>query len=551
MGDSAQPNHRAWTYGELRWEQRRRLYRGGDDVESQLRGFVAWCRDHVLIAHPQGKRPFVLREPQIETARAYLADEQVLILKARQIGFTTLTMNFCLWRALFWPDYSIIVLSRREEDAKAALAMAKLAYDQLPIALKGQLPKRLDNNASKMTFANGSVIESHPAANNPARGRTASLMILDEWAFMPNPDDAWASVSPAADIGGRIIALSTANGWGNTYHSMWVGAEAGDNRFRSVFFPWWAVPERLVGHEAGTPFTEAPWYKSQQANMLPWQLAQEYPSDPEEAFIRSGNPVFDIDLLRGMSTEDPLRAVLAGQTWRTRELRVDEDGPLSVWESPKPGAAYVVGVDVAMGLEHGDYSSAHVIDVKSGVVVAHWHGHLDPDLFGLEMAALAWHYNVALLGVEVNNHGLTTVKWAQREGYPNLYFRRRLGSRREAVSEELGWLTTRSTKPYIIDSLAQALRTDLVLLDSATRQELLTYIRKADGSTEGSPHDDRVMSLAIANELRRHVHDVKVESRITVPVGSFAWELEQMRREEREQSMAGRALGAYGVRQRR
>lgn len=532
--------------GELLWERQRRLYAGQvGDVGSQLAGFALWCQDNVQIAHPGGKRPFELREPQLETARAYLEDSKVLILKARQIGFTTLTLNFCLWKALFHDDFSVIILSKKEDDAKAALAMARLAYDQLPSDVKARVPKRLDNSASKMTFANGSWIESHPAANNPARGRTASLMILDEWAFMPNPDDAWASVSPVADIGGRIIALSTANGWGNTFHSMWVKAETGDNSFRSVFYPWWAVPER----DPKGLREKSDWYESQKRDMLPWQLAQEYPSSPEEAFIKSGNPVFDIDMLRGMPTEDPLVGDLVGPDARSRDFRPDQNGPLRIYEEPHRGMQYVVGADIAQGLEHGDFSSVHVIRVDTGAVVAHWHGHMDPDLFGHELMALGYWYNVALLGIEINNHGLTTAKTAQRLGYPSLYFRRRLGSRRETLSEELGWMTTRSSKPYIIDGLNAALRSDLVLQDQPTIQELMQYVRKADGTTEGSPHDDRVISLAIAQEMRRHAREVAEKIVRTAPVGSFKWEMDRMDALERERDAMRGVLGHHQVRE--
>lgn len=530
------------TAADLLWERRRRRYRGvSGDVESQAQGFEAWCADQVLIAHPNGKRPFLMYEPQKETVRTYLGAGQTLVLKARQIGFTTLTLNFCLWSALFRDDFSVIILSRREQDAVAALGMAKLAYDQLTVDVKSRLPRRLDNNNSRMTFDNGSVIESHPAANNPARGRTASLMILDEWAFMPNPDEAWASVSPAADIGGKIIALSTANGWGNTFHRMWVSGEAGDNNFNTVFFPWNAVPGR-----------DEAWYAQQKRDMLPWQLAQEYPSNPEEAFIKSGNPVFDTDLVRGFTIEDPLVGHLVGDDKRHLEFMPTETGQLYMYESPQPRVDYVIGVDVAAGLEHGDYSSAHVLNVKTGAIAAHWHGHLDPDLWGQTVGEMGWYYNSALVGVEVNNHGLTTAKSLQRYGYGNIYFRRRLGSRRETLSEELGWLTTKTTKPWIIDGLNAALRQgDLYVCDAGTRQELLTYVRKADGGTEGSPHDDRVISLAIANEMRRHVWEVKETTPIHIPKGSFAWEMEQMRKDERAQNISKTVLGRHNVRKRR
>lgn len=517
------------SVAELLAERSRRKYRGGAgswdqlSVEDQLQGFIAFCNDMVKIAHPRGKRPLVLRDPQIETAKAYIADDQVLILKARQIGFTTLTMVFCVWRMLFFEDFSIIVLSRKDDDAKANLAMAALAIRELPLEFQKFLPQRTDSGASRITMSNGSWMESHPAGGgNPARGRTVSLMILDEWAFMPDPDDAWAAVKPVTDIGGRIVALSTANGWGNTFHKMWVSAVAGDNNFQPIFFPWWAVPER-----------DEAWYEQQRRDMQPWQLAQEFPSTPEEAFIKSGNPVFDLDYLKGIVTEDPILGQLVGETPSSRHLIQNEHGFLRIYAMPAVGSSYAIGADVAQGLEHGDYSCAQVIDIKTGLVAAVWHGHIDPDLFGDELAALGWFYNVALVGVEFNNHGMTTNKALLRGGYPNIYYRKRLGNRREVVSEELGFMTTRSTKPFIIDGLGAAMRNgELLCLDEPTRQELMTYVRKPDGSTEGSPHDDRVMALAIAQEMRRHAHEVAAKIvKVGPPADSPQWWLDKFNAE--------------------
>jgi hypothetical protein len=129
-----------------------------------------------------------------------------------------------------------------------------------------------------------------PSASDPARGESATLVVVDEWAFLPNPEEAWASIEPVADVGGRIIGLSTANGSGNFFHQLWVGSQTGSNKFESMFFPWSATEDR--GDD---------WYVDKQASMLPWQLAQEYPSSPEEAFVKSGNPVFDLDILEEMA----------------------------------------------------------------------------------------------------------------------------------------------------------------------------------------------------------------------------------------------------------
>jgi ADP-glucose pyrophosphorylase len=129
-------------------------------------------------------------------------------------------------------------------------------------------------------------------------------VVVDEWAFLPNPSEAWASIEPVADAGGKIIGLSTANGSGNFFHHLWVGASTGNNLFNPMFFPWGASEDR-----------DESWYESKRQSMLPWQLAQEYPSSAEEAFIKSGNPVFDLDVLQSMEIH-----IEAGQEGYLHEL---------------------------------------------------------------------------------------------------------------------------------------------------------------------------------------------------------------------------------------
>jgi len=55
--------------------------------------------------------------------------------------------------------------------------------------------------------------------------------------------------------------------------------------------------------------------------MLPWQLAQEYPTTPEEAFIKSGNPVFDLDVLEAMNSM--VEEGQAGYLWEPHKKFVE------------------------------------------------------------------------------------------------------------------------------------------------------------------------------------------------------------------------------------
>jgi hypothetical protein len=180
---------------------------------------------------------------------------------------------------------------------------------------------------------------------------------------------------------------------------------------------------------------------------------------------------------------------------------------LRVWDDPKPGARYVIGADVAEGLEHGDYSCADVLDAVTGYQVAQWHGHISPDLFGDVLFHLARRYNNALLGVERNNHGLTTITRIKDRSYTNLYAQEDVERTFDGhQTSKAGWLTTQKSKFKIIDQIAGELRDgDCGIACEDTVKEMSTYIINANGSYGATPgyYDDRVMSRAIAGEMLR------------------------------------------------
>ena len=178
---------------------------------------------------------------------------------------------------------------------------------------------------------------------------------------------------------------------------------------------------------------------------------------------------------------------------------------LTVWHNPVGGHTYTAGVDTAEGLVHGDYSCIQMLDVRTGEQVACWHGHIPPDELAHEVYRMALWYNDALTCVESNNHGLTTIVQLRHLGHPNLFRKRTLNRATTKVSMEFGWKTTRTSKPLMIDDLDMALRNDeLTLRDRHTIAELRTYVRNERGSMSGSPYDDRVMALALANEMSQY-----------------------------------------------
>lgn len=494
-------------------EWRRCKGREDDGVEGKLEGFVYFCENYWYIKHPErGRIRFEMREAQLETVRLWMENRYSIVLKARQIGFSTLAAAYAFWLVYFWSDRFVVMLSRTEREAIKLLSKAKYGFKALPAWMKQRGPTVTSDNQTKMTFDNESAIESLPSGNDPARGESVYLVIVDEWAFLPNAEEAWASIEPIADVGGRVIGLSTANGSGDFFHQMWLGANIGINNFKPIFWPWSAGDR------------DDDWYEVKRRQMPEWQLHQEYPRSAEEAFIKSGNPVFDIDRLMEIEVETPTRCQVVIHDRKYTDLVVATNGEFSMWEEPQPGGVYVIGADVAEGLGHGDFSCFHVIDANSCDVVATWHGHIDADIFGELLAEIGWKYNNALVAVENNNHGLTTLKALQRYAYKNLYRQRRLQQRNAQPTEILGWRTTAASKPLAIDELAASIRDgEIGLRCERTIAELKSFVRDANGRTHGSPHDDYVMALAITWQMLKHVWLPEYRDDQPAPKYSLDW----------------------------
>lgn len=214
-------------------------------------------------------------------------------------------------------------------------------------------------------------------------------------------------------------------------------------------------------------------------------------------------------------------------------LTLGADGPLQVWEHPNIAHRYVVGADVAEGLEHGDYSDASVLDRNSGALVCKWHGHVPPDVFGQILADVGVYYNTALLAVESNNHGISTLTELRRQQYPRLFLKRTVGETDTRMTVKYGWATNRQTKPLMIDELDKALREDAIkVYDRATIAELRTYVQDEKGRLSGSPHDDRVMSLAIAVQMLNYQPEGAAEAAAVDNFGTFDWWMGQVKPEE-------------------
>lgn len=523
--------------------------------------------------------PFVPNEPQralIDYVLLCISEKRpikVIILKARQMGFSTAVEALCYWWTSTNFNINSVIIGNDEKSSLNLYRMFRRYFDNTNILFK---PSVRYNTKSDLTFEKfdeagkqiglGSAIKIETAKNKSAgRSDTINFLHGSEVATWESGEDLVASLMqtvPDAEVMEKpsmVFLESTAEGRGNYFHKEYVAAAEGKNNYQPAFAPWWILDtyERdatfedlgklndyelflvdlmkqghdTLGHhfpisEEAIPRKLAFYRrKAKDFAATPERLPQEYPSTWQEAFIASGKNVFNPLALQEMEKDaTPLEDVdyykitpLEDRPYEEFELEkvqfepneTPDDftykAPLKIWEKPKPYKEYVIGADVAEGLKGGDFSVATVVDVSTMEVVARWRGHCDPDKFGEILGALGTYYNYALIGVEVNNHGLTTVQKLRDTFYTNLYKRDRgYDEEWETPTVNLGWKTDMRTKRLMIDDLIKLVRERVIKdKDIVFINEAFSYVRDERGrmNAEEGSHDDVVMSTAIAYQL--------------------------------------------------
>ncbi len=428
-----------------------------------------------------------------------MTERLLIILKARQLGISWLCCAYALWLCLFAPGKMVLCFSRGQGEANELIRRIKALYDRLPDWMREALPKLVKDNTEELEWKNGSRVHSLPATKSAGRSYTASLVIMDEAAFLMWAGALYTALKPTIDAGGQLIILSTANGLGNLFHLLWTRAIGKLNAFKTIFLPWWSRPGR----------TQA-WYRAMVAEATdPAKVKQEYPATAQEAFIASGRNRFQSAWTHAQAENirEPLPEAELPESLRSLTARAATGyNQLLVYSLPVKGRKYTLAADVAEGLEKGDFSGAVILDEETWEEVACLHGHWEPDQFGVHLGEIGALYNSARVAVERNNHGHTVLARLKNDRYPNIA---------EGPDERPGWLSNLKTKPQSIDTLAEVLRDRLVTVRTQMAlDEMQIYEVKENGST-GAPEgyfDDLVMAWAIVVSVLRRPAAVTVLS---------------------------------------
>lgn len=514
-----------------------------------------YARHCLKIRTKEGKlQPFVLNPIQhkldaiVEQQRAQGKPVRIIVLKARQVGISTYVEGKLFQRTVMRPLTHSLIVAHKEDASTNLFNMSRLYYEELPPALR---PMVKASNAKELIFENPdsdplrkqqnpglrSRIKIETAQNTGAgRSETIHNLHASEVAFWPRAGEVMLGLMQAVPNtpDTMVVLESTANGVGGYFYDLWRRAEAGETDFVPVFFPWHEHPEYRMPVPPGFRPTDEEHILKETYDLTDEQIAwrrwcianncggdeilfrQEYPANPQEAFITSGRPVFDVAKLTlrlKQVTGKGERGSIEGGKFVS-----DNKGQLVVYKHPEPFKPYVIGADVAEGVSGGDYSVAQVLDNTTGEQVAVWRGHIDPDLFADEQVKLARYYNCALIANEVNNHGLTTIKALEtRHHYHRQYKREIIDEITGKKQHKYGFRTDVTTRPVIIDGLREVARERPDLInDETTIREMLTFVFSSQNKPEAQEgcFDDCVLSLAIAHKAREQQSMQMMDTRL-------------------------------------
>lgn len=426
--------------------------------------------------------PFKLWPAQARALKTMNLNRLIVILKARQLGVTWLVLGFALWLMIFHPVSTILIFSKRDDEAIYLLGKERMhgMYNRLPAWMQARAV--IKDSSHEFQLSNGSIARGFPTTAGDSY--TASLVICDEFDLVQNQGQLMNAVKPTIDGGGRMVLLSRSENSKpqSEFKKIYRAAKKNANGWTPIFLPWHVRPSR-----------DQAWYDAQKADILSRtssldDLHQQYPANDIEALsARTLDKRIPPDWLnKAYQEKNPI------------DLKTLKHAPtisgLELFRLPKTGQHYLLGADPAEGNPTSDDSSLSVIEEMTGEEVASLAGKFQPSTFAAYIASIAAYFKDADVLVERNNHGHAVLLWLRDNSKARIIY----GPDRKA-----GWHTTSVGKHYMYDQAADDFREETTTIHSF---ETLTQLQSIEGSNLSAPegeHDDRATSYCLALLARK------------------------------------------------
>lgn len=462
-----------------------------------------------------------------------------IILKARQLGFTTLSVIDMVDDTLFNQNFNSLLISYDKDSALDIFdGKVMLAWEHHRLKNFYDIDTERANKL-KVSFRNGSY--SSISVKHSGRSGTFNRVHISEFAkicarYPQRAQEIITGTIPSVPLDGRLDIESTAEGelgsFANMFWEAWnrpIGSVRRPTEFKAHFYNWqWDLSEisKISQVDAQLPKEFRDYQKKHNERVqrepqkyqaitdiqltyyfYKWlslekkwdKLFQEYPTVPEEAFRASGAKLFDqekVEALKGCCT-----------------IQGDEVGSWVFYKPYIPGHSYAMGADPAEGVG-GDSSAAVVWDftpAQPEVVAVYHNNYVAPDIFAYELLTGGKFYGFCLIAVERNNHGHATLTQLKQIYPPDMIYKTiRSEKILDVETEKMGWETNLVTKPKMMYDLVTATNDALIkVFDPGLVYEMRVYDRGLLSSTKAdenmTQHFDVLTATAIGFQMKSHL----------------------------------------------
>lgn len=458
-------------------------------------------------------------------------DTYNIILKARQGGMSVCINSLALYYAITEPNCSCLMLSHSEESTRAIFNKLKAIYNTIPSVFK---PKLLRNNRQELAFSNGSIITCKTMGKKDVgRGNTLKLIHISEFAFVgEQAERQLLSLEQSLRPDGHLIIETTANGL-NYFHNLYTKSKNKENAYKSFFYnyidtacmfkdeheKYWNIFKSINNKEFslddlddeekelikidGMNLKILCWRRLKIQNNGLDQFNQEFPLTDNLAFITTGASIFSnkcIDERYKYLLTLKEKYIHKNKIQLSQGLSKYYSKSLFIYEPPKSGERYYIGVDSSEGLKQ-DYSACIVLDKDGKEVCMFKNNSIKPYQFAEFVNNLGRFYNNAYLIVEKASGGHSVI---ERLRYDYKYLNMSKFKTYDQLGKtivQVGFDTNAKTKGIIINDFVELFETKQILINSIeVLEEMKVFVADDRGSMNSMRgyHDDLVMAFALA-----------------------------------------------------
>jgi hypothetical protein len=471
--------------------------------------------------------PLELFPDQIQLIKDYELYNENITRKYRQAGVTTVTAAWISRRLqLAKPDEPerVLLIANKKDTAVEMANKVRHFLDQWPDWINvGFSPDK--NSESRFKLNNGCEVKAVATSADALRGYTPTILVFDEAAYIEAGDDFWAASMASLSTGGKIILVSTPNGYDPIYYGVYDQAIRGMNDFHITDLRWFKDPRYTkdlrwvkcqdichymlnreqynddevvlydfdiekyaeLEEDGYKPFSS--WFESMSKKFKydRRKISQELECD----FLGSGDGIIPGDVQDNITKNmlrTPKEKYMQGTFWQ--------------WKEPVQGHRYIMGVDVSRG-DSEDFSSINIIDFDEREQVAEYIGKIPPD----DLASVAYKWGIlyeAFIVIDITGGmGVATSRKLQEMNYRNLYIdgvnTKNIWEYNSKAMEKIPGLNFNNKRTQIVAAFEEHLRKGFQVRSSRLVNELNTfvYINGRPDHMKGH-HDDAIMSMSMA-----------------------------------------------------